>query len=79
VSPEHDLVVETGEEKFIYSFRSWGGKAWPEKLHWERNGGAGVDFKFDDPEDKTASPRKWEAKSVQGEVKVRWRDREASY
>jgi hypothetical protein len=87
VSPDHDLIVEVpasgaasaGGEKFVYSFRSWGGKAWPERLHWEHAGTqATVDFKFDDPEDKTHSPRKWEAKSAQGEVKVRWRDREAT-
>jgi hypothetical protein len=80
LSPEHDLIVELPEERFVYSFRSWGGKAWPERLHWERKDTsvAAVDFKFDDPEDKTHSPRKWEAKSVQGEVKVRWRDREAT-
>jgi hypothetical protein len=84
VSPEHELVVEVADasspEKFVYAFRKWGGKAWPERLHWERTGTlqAAVDFKFDDPEDRTHSPRKWEAKSSQGEVKVRWRDREAT-
>lgn len=84
VSAEGDLVAETpavldrDEERFTYHFRSWQGKPWPETLHWERKGSIplAVDFKFDDPEDQTASPRKWEAKSPRGEVKIRWRDRE---
>src|SRR5262249_16209508 len=66
VNSDKQLVAEVGSaEKFIYGFREWGGKAWPESLHWER-GGHAVDFKFDDPEDRTHSPRKWEAKSAQG-------------
>lgn len=76
------LTVATREsgERFVYQFRSWGGKPWPESLHWERASPAGasplaVDFKFDDPEDLTGSPRKWEAKSSQGEIKARWRER----
>ncbi len=78
-----DLVVETRQdgagatEKFIYHFRDLDGVPWPEALHWERSGplAVSVDFKFDDPEDQTRSPRKWEAKSVRGEVRARWRDR----
>jgi hypothetical protein len=83
VNEERQLIVdiERGErEKFVYSFRQWAGKAWPERLHWEKHGkiASAVEFKFDDPEDRSASPRKWEAKSALGEVKVRWRDREAT-
>lgn len=78
------LTVETRSslqgqgEKFVYRFRSWNGGRWPVSLHWEKKGplATSVEFKFDDPEDRTASPRKWEAKSSQGEVKVRWRDRD---
>jgi hypothetical protein len=85
-----DLTAETpadqsgGTERFVYHFREWAGKPWPETLHWEHKGqrdatpGAPkdttVDFKFDDPEDKTGSPKKWEAKSPRGEVKLRWSD-----
>ena len=67
----------SGAETFIYHFKTWEGHPWPEALHWERKGvfASQVDFKFDDPQDKTRSPGKWEAKSPQGEVKVRWRDR----
>ena len=79
-----NLIAETpafsdrGEERFVYHFRTWQGKPWPETLHWERKGSApiSVDFKFEDPEDRTDSPRKWEAKSPRGEVKIRWRDRQ---
>lgn len=69
-------------ERFLYSFRSWEGRPWAEALLWEKKGGGdpiSVEFRFDDPEDKTRSPRKWEAKSPLGEVKVRWRDRAVSY
>lgn len=81
---EGALVVETqpslkGEgERFVYTFRKWAGTPWPETLRWERKGplGVAVDFKFDDPEDRTRSPRKWEARSSLGEVKVRWKERD---
>lgn len=86
-SEADELIVEVPRtlgrmaEKFIYRFRSVQGQPWPEALHWERAGMGGasplvVDFKFEDPEEKTRSPKKWEAKGSQGEVKVRWRDRQ---
>jgi hypothetical protein len=82
-----NLVVETQKtldrlpERFVYHLRPLDGGLWPDSLHWERKGIAGsapivVDFKFEDPEDKTHSPQKWEAKGTQGEVKVRWKDRQ---
>ena len=76
VGENGDLVAEGGGERFVYHFRSWAGRAWPESLHWENlaQPGLSVDFKFDDPEDKTGAPKKWEAKSSRGEVKVRWKD-----
>lgn len=66
------------EEAYVYRFRRWAGRPWPESLRWERKSAppVAVEFKFDDPEEKTRSPRKWEAKSPRGEVKVRWKDRE---
>lgn len=65
---------------FVYSFRNWKNQPWPESLHWEEGEGQGpsVDFKFDEPDEGTLSPKKWEARSVRGAVKVRWRDREVS-
>ncbi len=77
------LVLETrpslqgAAERFEYRFRDHAGDRWPEGLVWERLGPLGhrVEFRFDDPEDLPQSPRKWEAKSSAGEVKVRWRDR----
>lgn len=67
-------------ETFEYHFRVWAGEAWPDSLLWSRQGAmpVRVEFKFDDPEDITRSPKKWEAKSERGEVKVRWRDRNVS-
>lgn len=87
VDAQGNLVVEAPRsldklaEKYVYHFRSLEGGFWPESLHWERAGIEGspplvVDFKFEDPEDKTRSPRKWEAHGTQGEVKVRWKDRQ---
>lgn len=84
-----ELIVETVQtldrlpERFVYRFRTFEGAPWAESLYWERKGIAGstpvaVDFKFEDPESKTRSPQKWEAKGTQGEVKVRWKDRQAS-
>ena len=82
-----NLVVETPKtldrlsEKFVYHLRPLDGGLWPDTLHWEREGIEGsapvvVDFKFDDPEVKTHSPQKWEAKGSQGEVRVRWKERQ---
>jgi hypothetical protein len=88
VTSEGDLVVETAAslgaeaERFTYRFKTWGGKPWPETLHWQRLGTLplAVDFKFEDPEDKSNSPKKWEAKSLSGhgEVKMRWKDRDVT-
>jgi hypothetical protein len=85
---EGSLVVDTKptsagvSEHYVYKFRSWSGRPWPENLHWERRGEKGsnlaqnIDFKFSDPDFKTNSPKRWEARSSKGEVKVRWKDRE---
>lgn len=81
------LTVETPKtldrlpEKFVYHLRALEGGLWPDTLHWERKGIDGsapivVDFKFFDPDQKTHSPQKWEAKGSQGEVRVRWKDRQ---
>lgn len=74
-----EVTVESREgEKFIYTFRDHGGVAWAETLHWDKNGKNGVDFVFDEPDDATGSPKKWDARSDRGEVKARWREREAT-
>jgi hypothetical protein len=85
VSEAGELIAvdSTRQERFVYRFRQWAGRAWPESLHWEQMARTGpsmasVDFKFDDPDDKTGTPKKWEAKSSRGEVKLRWRDLEIS-
>jgi hypothetical protein len=81
-----NLVVETPSvsdhlsEKYVYHLRPLDGGLWPDTLHWERKGIAGaapvaVEFKFEDPDSKTHSPKKWEAKGSQGEVRVRWKER----
>jgi hypothetical protein len=79
-----DLKISTGKgsasedpETFVYHFKAVDGHPWPETLHWERSGPFAnqVDFKFDNPDSKSQSPKNWEATSAQGEVKVRWRDR----
>ena len=76
VEESGDLVAEGDGERFTYRFRKWAGKPWADSLHWEdlSQPSLSVDFKFDDPEDKSGAPKKWEAKSPRGQVKVRWRD-----
>ena len=67
------------EDYYLYRFKSVKGKPWPQSLRWERtvNGRTGgVIFAFDDPDDTSGSPLRWEARSGSGEVKVRWKDRE---
>lgn len=84
---EGEVIVQTKAaldrvpERYAFRLRQLEGSQWPESLRWERQGPGSaapiaVDFKFEDPEPKTRSPRKWEAKGAQGEVKVRWRDRQ---
>lgn len=73
VTPGGELIATSGAERFVYHFRRWAGHAWAETLQWKK-GASTVDFKFDEPDDKSGSPRKWEAKSPRGVVKVRWRD-----
>lgn len=72
--------LDGAEERYTYRFGNWNDTAWPESMSWERKGAFGtkVDFVFGEPEDETGSPRKWEAKSPQGEVKVKWRDRDTT-
>lgn len=66
-----------GHQKFIYSYEEHQGHPWPSALHWEQDGAqaAQVDFEFGSPEKKTLSPQKWEAKSAENFLKVRWRTR----
>lgn len=88
VSAESDSVLRVlspggadgAEERFEYRLREWAGAEWPERLIWERGGALSqrVEFVFDEPETGSRSPRRWEAKSQQGEIKVRWRDRETT-
>lgn len=72
-------ALENEPETFTYHFRMWGDRPWPEKLVWEKKGTVPlrVDFRFEEPEEPSGSPRKWEARSTLGEVKARWKDREA--
>ena len=81
LTPEGELVIETiNQERFIYRFRSWAGAPWPEFVRWESGARSdkalAVEFEFSEPEDKTGAAKIWSAKSAQGEVKVRWKDRE---
>ncbi|MEK6706421.1 MAG: hypothetical protein AABZ06_11605 [Bdellovibrionota bacterium] len=77
---EDDQLVITSnlEERFVYRFEKFMDGFWPDYLHWERYGERplSVEFRFYDPENGTKSPKRWEAKSKLGEIKVRWRERE---
>ena len=81
---EGDLIATVPEkkgrewrEKFVYRYQMEDGKFWPVAMNWERIGSSAtsVDFRFEAPEKQTLSPMKWEAKSQQGAIKVRWRER----
>lgn len=90
IGPEGELIVEAPEgagrkaEKFVYRFKSEtradGKRLWPESLSWSSSRQDGqplsVEFRFDDPEERSWSPLKWEATSPFGEIKVKWRERE---
>lgn len=70
----------SGTQKFIYQFKEWRRKPWPSALTWTRDSSpnAQVEFEFDSPEASSGSPEKWEVRSSQGQVKVKWRSREIS-
>lgn len=86
---DHQLTVRrlvqgahAQEEIFAYELKKWGEELWPEHLVWTRhlNGKeTRIEFRFQDPEEGTGAPMRWEAKSVMGEVKVRWKDRTPEY
>ncbi len=71
---------DDAHQKFIYQFSQWNHQPWPTSLTWSREGlkSAQVDFIFDSPEKETGSPEKWEARSSQGQIKMKWRTREIS-
>lgn len=75
--------LKGGRQTFLYRMKQWGERLWPEALTWERQNpalpgarGNSVEFKFEDPDDSTFAPKRWEASSPQGLVKVRWKVRE---
>jgi hypothetical protein len=80
---EGELIVRVpprlgvDEQEFIYRFTRVNGAYLPHELHWKRLGVpvAQIDFSFDQFDEETGSPKKWEAHSPQGTVKVLWRKR----
>jgi hypothetical protein len=64
-------------EHFIYRVKEWSGKSWAESLKWKRDGvePLEVEFKFEAPDETTASPTRVVAQSPLGEVKIRWKER----
>jgi hypothetical protein len=83
-----DLIVESKNrdqpltEKYSYQFREEHGQPWMDHLVWESFASGqkieSIEFSFEDPEDATQSPKKWEAKSAQGVLRVRWGSRRIS-
>ncbi len=84
VSQDNELTVtelnkkENEKQKFIYRFKQWNHHPWPASLKWIREGSerSSVEFQFDSPEKETGSPEKWDVRSSQGQIKVKWRTRE---
>jgi len=74
----------SGAERWHWEFRDENGSTWVDRLVWQslapgaREREGEVEFLFRDPDSKSGTPSVWEVKSRQGEVKVRWRDRESS-
>jgi len=88
-SPGDDVLmaqtssVDGHTETYEFHLRDYAGGLIAESLIWSQAGQNGsslnrVEFHFYDPEDHTQSPKRWEAVSTRGEVKVRWRDRVVS-
>jgi hypothetical protein len=76
-----------GSQKYVYKYRKIQNdrnnetQPWPESLHWETQSDREighkftVDFKFDQPEFNTLSPLAWEARSREGTIKIKWKER----
>lgn len=85
---EGDLLIHVADthlteaQEYLFHFKSRNGQPWPESLHWEKPGekvghpSQSIDFKFDDPEEITLSPLKWEVTGQKSSVRVKWRSRE---
>ena len=67
----------SAEQVFTYWLSHVKSKPWPAYFVWERKSTPSnkVEVRFDDPEEDSLSPRKWEATSPEGALKTRWRSR----
>ncbi|MFZ9595787.1 MAG: hypothetical protein ACO3A2_06875 [Bdellovibrionia bacterium] len=77
------LVIEQrpgspGSQVFEYHFAGLQDRLWPESLRWYRphSSEPPVSFSFSHPEPSTFSPLHWEARTSQGVLQVRWRERQ---
>jgi hypothetical protein len=71
------LFVKTQTQEYHYQIRNFEDQPWAESLDWKviDPKPALIHFEFDDPEKETLSPKKWEAKSNQDRILVRWKNR----
>ncbi|MBL7716028.1 MAG: hypothetical protein JNL01_11240 [Bdellovibrionales bacterium] len=69
--------VQGDAETYIFRWNLKEPAPFPDSLTWERAGtfAQKVDFKFEEFDPETQGPKRWEARSSQGEVKVRWKNR----
>ncbi len=72
-----ELSVLWKKQKFLYRFKNLYNDPWVESMDWEGDLET-TQFFFDRPDEHTGAPKKWEIRSPQGEVKFRWKDREAN-
>ena len=69
------IVARTDTDKFVYHMKDYRGQARPSRLSWTGSNGASVDFEFDEFEEGTGSPEKWQAVSHSDQIKFAWRER----
>ena len=69
------LWVIKGAERYGYRLKNWAGRSWPEEMIFRKEGSEEVRIHFDQPEDKTGTPLRWEATAGSSELKVRWKER----
>jgi hypothetical protein len=64
------VVLDQNQQKFSYTFSETHGVLRPSTLAWQN-----LEFKFDQFDSTSGSPKKWEARSPLGMLKVLWKER----
>jgi len=73
-------LLKVSSKNFIYKFRDWSGKKWIKGLSVQEQDKSStksnLEFEFERPDVVHGAPWVWRITSSEGELRVRWKDRE---